>query len=121
MQSFGYTAIDGAWIVSIYGFGVFGGRWVWGWFLERIGLYRTMVAFAVIYAVSIGVFTLQHTYLGIALTTFWLGVAVSGSQLLNVQAIPDYYGRNIVGSLTGFSTLANTMIGGAAPIITAAV
>ncbi|MEI7925386.1 MAG: MFS transporter [Chloroflexota bacterium] len=121
VQSFGYTAIDGAWIVSVYGFGVFGGRWVWTWFLGRMGIYRTMIAFAVIYAVSIGVFTMQHSYLGIALTTFWLGVAVSGSQLLNVQAIPDYYGRSIVGSLTGFSTLANTAVGGAAPLLTAAV
>ena len=121
VQSFGYSAIDGAWIVSIYGGGVFAGRWVWAWLLGRIGLYRTMVAFAVIYTVSIVLFTFQQTYTGIAITTLWLGVAVSGSQLLNVQAIPDYYGRSIVGSLTGFSTVANTAVGGMAPLITAAV
>ena len=31
-------------------------------FLERIGLYRTMIAFAAIYAVSIGLFAIQHRY-----------------------------------------------------------
>ncbi len=64
MRSFGYSALDSAWIVSIDGFGVFGGSWVWSWFLQRIGLYRTMIAFAVIYAASIGMFTLQESYAG---------------------------------------------------------
>ncbi len=121
VQSHGYTRTDGAMIVSVYGVGVFGGRWVWGWFLERMSLHRTMIAFAAIYSASIIAFALQQEIYGIAFTTFWLGVAVSGGQLLNAQALPDYYGRTIVGSLTGFAMLANTVVGGSAPILTAAV
>jgi len=121
VQSFGFSKTDAAWIVSVYGFGVFGGRWVWGFFLARTSLHRTMIAYSVIYAASITAFSVQSGYLGILLTTIWLGIAVSGGQLLNAQALPDYFGRRIVGSLTGYSQLANTLIGAFAPLITAIV
>ncbi len=40
---------------------------------------------------------------------------------MNAQALPDYFGRNIVGRLTGFSAISNVAVGGSAPLLTAAV
>ena len=122
MQGFGYSKEVGASVVSVYGLGVLGSRPVWGVLLSRLGLHRTLVAFAATYATAILIFTLQDgARLGIYITTLSLGIAIGGSQLLNTQALPDYYGRRIVGSLTGFSQLANTAVGGSAPLLTAAV
>ncbi|MEX2446070.1 MAG: MFS transporter [Dehalococcoidia bacterium] len=121
VQSHGFSRELGATVVSAYGFGVLLGRPVWGVFLARIGLHRTMVAFAVIYAVSIAVFAFQTGLVGIFITVLWLGIAIAGSQLMNAQAMPDYFGRRIVGTLTGYSQLANVAVGGSAPLITAAV
>ena len=122
VQSHGFSAADGAKVVGIYGLGVLAGRPTWGFFLPRVGLYKTMVIFALIYAVSIAIFSLQTTSIvGIYLTTIWLGIAISGSQLLNAQALPDYFGREIVGRLTGYSQIANVLVAGSAPILTAFV
>src|SRR5690606_38073838 len=82
VQSHGFSKELGATVVSAYGFGVLLGRPVWGVFLARIGLYRTLVTFAVIYAVSIALFAFQTGLVGIFVTVLWLGIAISGSQLM---------------------------------------
>ena len=138
VQTQGYDRAFGAFTVAVYGGGVFFGRPTWGFFLPRVGLYRTMVIFAVIYSVSIAIFALQPgsnlpfvrdirvfgldgIQIQLLLTTIWLGIAISGLQLLNAQALPDYYGREIVGRLTGFQQVTNVAIGGSAPLLTAFV
>ena len=76
---------------------------------------------AATYAGAITVFSFQSAEVTLFAAALFLGFGISGSQLLNAQALPDYFGRRIVGSLTGFSTLANVAVGGSAPQITALV
>lgn len=121
VQSRGLTAADGAGVVSAYALGSFGARPLWGFFLTRVGLHRTMVVFGAIYGTTIVWFALQTGLVPLYLAALLLGFGISGSQLLNAQVLPDYYGRRIVGALTGYSTLANVMVGGAAPQIVAMV
>ena len=42
---------------------------------------------------------------------------MAGGQQINAQAYADYYGRAIIGTLTGFSQLANVAIAGGAPLV----
>ncbi len=120
-QSHGFTKEIAGIVVGIYGFGVLFGRPTWGVLPPRIGLHRTMVAYAAVYAASIALFASQSSIIGLYVTVFMLGIAVSAGQLMNAQALPDYFGRDIVGRLTGFSAIANVAVGGSAPLLTAAV
>lgn len=79
------------------------------------------MVFACSYAVAIAVFSLQTGWVQLYATALLLGFGISGSQLLNAQVLPDYFGRHIVGALTGFSTLANVAVGGSAPQFTAII
>ncbi|MFA7250056.1 MAG: MFS transporter [Dehalococcoidia bacterium] len=119
VQSHGWSRGQGALAVSLYALGSLSARAIWGYFLSRVGMHRTMVVFALAYATAIVVFTLQTGLYQLWVTAAILGVGISGSQLLNAQALPDYFGRRIVGSMTGFSTLANVMLGGFGPQIAA--
>jgi len=119
VQSNGFSKGTGATAVALYAAGSLGARPVWGFFLDRVGLHRTLVVYACAYATAIAVFSLQTGWLQIYATALLLGFGISGSQLLNAQALPDYFGRHIVGALTGFSTLANVAVGGSAPQLTA--
>ena len=121
VQSHGFTRADGAGVVMAYAFGSFGARPLWGFFLTRVGLHRTLIVFGAIYGTTIVWFALQTGLVSLYVAALLLGFGISGSQLLNAQALPDYYGRRIVGSLTGYSTLANVAVGGAAPQVVAIV
>ena len=121
VQSHGFSRELGASMVGVYGFGVLLGRPTWGVMLSRVGLHRTMVTYATVYAVTIWVFAFQTSLAGIYVMVVMLGIAVSAGQLMNAQALPEYYGRKIVGALTGYSQVANTAIAGSAPMLTAAV
>ena len=120
-QSHGFTKEIAGTVVGIYGFGVLFGRPTWGVVQSRIGLHRTMVVYAAVYAASIALFASQSSLIGIYSMVFLLGIAVSAGVLMNAQALPDYFGRDIVGRLTGFSQIANVAVGGSAPLLTAAV
>ena len=121
VQSNGFSREMGAGVVGVYGFGVLFGRPTWGVMLARVGLHKTMVTFATVYAVTIGFFAFQTSLAGIYVMVVLLGIAVSAGQLMNAQALPEYFGRKIVGALTGYSQIANTAIAGSAPLLTAAV
>ena len=48
-----------------------------------------------------------------------LGVAIASGQQLQAQAFPDYYGRNVVGALAGYSGIALTITRAAGPLLAA--
>ena len=121
VQSHGFSSSVAAGMVSAYAFGSLGARPIWGFFLSRVGLHRTLVVFAAVYGVAIVFFAVQTELVPLYITSLLLGVGISGVQLLQAQALPDYYGRRIVGSLTGFTTLANVAVAGTALQITALV
>ena len=121
VQSHGFSKGMGATAVALYATGSLGARPLWGFFLDRVGLHRTLIVFGATYGFAILVFAVQTGWIQLYVTALFLGFGISGSQLLNAQALPDYFGRHIVGALTGFSTLANVAVGGSAPQIVAIV
>jgi sugar phosphate permease len=119
VQSKGFSVEEGAAAVSIYGLGSVIGRFVWGFTVAHGGLHRSLVAWGVLYGLSILIYTLPADILAIFATTILLGVAIAGSQQLRAQTYPDYFGREVVGALVGYSTLVGTLAGAAAPLLVA--
>ncbi len=119
IQSKGFSETDGAAAVSIYGFGAVMGRFVWGYLVVRIGLRRSLVAWAFAYGVSIVLFALPASIIALYATTILLGLAVAGSLQFRAQALPDYFGSHIAGSLTGYSSAVATIAAAVAPLIVA--
>lgn len=121
VQSHGFSRQAAASVVLAYGLGVVPGRPIWGVCLAKLGVYRTLIVFALLYAIAIVVFAMQSTLIGLYITIFLLGISIAGGQQMNAQALPDYFGRKIVGALTGYSQIANVAVAGSAPLLTAAV
>ena len=119
VQSKGFSLEEGAAAVSIYGFGAVLGRLVWGFAVGRAGLQKALVIWALLYGVSIILYALPASILAIYTTTILLGVAVAGSLQFRAQTFPDYFGRQIVGSLIGYSSAIGTLAAAAAPLIVA--
>jgi len=119
VQSKGFSLEEGAAAVSVYGLAAVFGRLVWGFVVGRLGLRRSMVAWGLLYGVSIWLYALPGAIWAIYATTVLLGIAVAGSLQFRAQAFPDYFGRNIVGSLIGYSSAVGTLAGAAAPLLVA--
>ena len=119
VQSKGFSLEQGAAAVSIYGFGAVMGRFVWGATVGKVGLQKSLVAWAFLYGVSIILYALPASIVAIYATTILLGIAVAGSLQFRAQAFPDYFGRQIVGSLIGYSSAVGTLAAAVAPLIVA--
>jgi sugar phosphate permease len=119
VQSKGFSVEEGAAAVSIYGLGAVAGRFIWGFTVAQAGLHRSLIAWGVLYGLSILVYTLPADILTIYATTILLGIAIAGSQQLRAQTYPDYFGREVVGTLVGYSSLVGTLAGAAAPLLVA--
>jgi MFS family permease len=119
VQSKGFSTEEAAAAVSVYGFGAVFGRVFWGVVVGRGGLHRSLVLWGVMYGVSIILYALPASLLAIYATTIFLGIAVAGSLQFRAQAFPDYFGRQIVGALVGYSSAIGTLAGAAAPLIVA--
>ena len=105
--------------MSVYGVGALGGRPLWGFIIARIGIHRTLVLFGVSYGSAIVTFLVPSEAFGIYAATLLLGLAIAGLQQMQAQVFPDYYGRAIVGALTGYSGLTYTIARAAAPLYAA--
>jgi sugar phosphate permease len=119
VQSKGFSVEDGAAAVSIYGLGAVMGRFVWGFTVAHAGLHRSLVAWGFLYGASIIIYILPTHLLAIYATTILLGISISGSQQLRAQTFPEYFGRQVVGALVGYSTLVATFAGAVAPLMVA--
>ena len=115
----GYTLATGASVVSVYGFAALGGRGVWGFVIGRLGIYRALVLFGFVYGASIVLFLLPTSLMLIYGATVFLGISIAGSQQLQAQVYPDYYGRFIVGTLSGYAGLSYTLARASAPLYAA--
>lgn len=107
--------------LSTYALGVLAGRAIWGYVVERAGIYRSLVVYASSYGVAIALFVLAPSHAAIYVTVFILGITIGGAQQLQGQVWADYYGREIVGSLTGFSAILHTPLTSAGPLLAAVV
>lgn len=119
VQSKGFSLEEGAAAVSIYGLAAVMGRFVWGFSVGRIGLRRSLVVWGLLYGISIILYALPTSLIAIYVTTVLLGLAVAGSLQFRAQTYPDYFGRQIVGSLIGYSSAIGTLSAAAAPLIVA--
>jgi len=107
--------------LSTYAAGVLVGRAVWGYTVGRTGIHHALVAYALSYGTAIAAFIIAPSPAAIFFTVFVLGIAIGGSQQLHGQVWPDYYGREIVGSLTGFSGILSTPAHAAGPLLAAII
>jgi sugar phosphate permease len=119
VASKGFATGAMATILVLYGVGCLGGRPLWGLVVSRLGIHRTLVAFAFAYALSIVLFQVPSSLGGIYAVTVILGLAIGGMQQLNAQAFPDYFGRRIVGTLLGYAGIFFTVTRALAPLFLA--
>ena len=115
----GFTPQEGALVVSVYGVGVLSGRPLYSYIITHYGIHRVMLIFGGFYGSTILLFTAPHSLLMLHVTAVILGVAIAGGQQLQAQAFPDYYGRNVVGALAGYSGIALTVARAVGPLLAA--
>lgn len=119
VQSKGYSVETGAVAISLYGLAAVGGRFLWGIVVGRTGLQKALVAWAMLYGLSIIAYALPASLAAIYGATVFLGIAVAGSLQFRAQAYPDYFGRKIVGALVGYSSAVATVASALAPLMVA--
>jgi len=117
----GFSLETGATVVGVYGAGALLGRPIWGTVIGFIGVYRTLIAFAVVYGVAVAALLLPDAPNELYASLFFLGIAIGASNQLNSQVLPDYYGRRIVGALTGYFSLISVFSGALAPLYAAVI
>ncbi|MGE3857292.1 MAG: MFS transporter [Dehalococcoidia bacterium] len=115
----GFSAAEGALVVSVYGVGVLSGRPLYSYIIQHYGIHRALLTFGAFYGVTILVFTLPHSLLMLEVTAVILGIAIAGGQQLQAQAFPDYFGRGVVGTLQGYSGVALTVTRAVGPLLAA--
>jgi sugar phosphate permease len=117
----GYTLATGASALSVFGFSALVGRAVWGFVIGRLGIYRALVLFGFVYGASIVLFLLPTSLMLIYAATAFNGISIAGAQQLQAQVYPDYYGRFIVGTLSGYAGVSHTLGRAIAPLFAAVV
>ena len=107
-QDQGLAAAAAALVLTSYSVGAMVARPVWAYVLDRVGIRRSMIAFALTNGVAIAAFILSRDIAAMYVTSFVVGLIAGATMPLQGQVWPDYFGRNIVGSLTGYATLIMT-------------
>ncbi|MEI7925546.1 MAG: MFS transporter, partial [Chloroflexota bacterium] len=115
----GFSPQEGALVVSVYGVGVLSGRPLYSYIIQHYGIHAALLTFGSFYGATILIFTLPHTLLMFEVTGVILGIAIAGGQQLQAQAFPDYFGRNVVGTLQGYSGIALTVTRAVGPLVAA--
>ncbi len=114
MQLQGMSAAMAATSLSGYALAAVAGRPVWGYIIARFGVHRAQTLFALCYGTAISAFLLANPGISLTVATFTLGMVIGGLGQLQAQIWPDYFGRRIVGTLTGYVTILTmpSMAGG---------
>jgi MFS family permease len=115
----GFSANIGVATLTIYATSGIVGRFAWGSFIDRFTIHKSLVALGIFYGISIAIFTIPESLTGIYTGAIMLGLGVGGVHQLLGQTLPAYFGRNIAGSLLGYSAPFNTIAGAAAPLFAA--
>lgn len=104
-QDKGMAAPAAAGALSVYALGALLGRGVWTAIIYRLGLHRSLVVFAFIYGTGILAFALVDGAWALVAAALALGISIGGSAQLQAQVWPDYFGRGIVGALSGYGAM----------------
>jgi len=112
-----FSAYTAALIVSIHALSGIGGRFVWGYFVDRIAV-KYCLAISSFGAALATVILLQATSIPVALLfAIIYGLNIGGEQLLNAVAWSEYFDRNILATIRGFSLPFQLLSRAAGPFI----
>ena len=92
-------------LLSLFASGALFGRPLWGLAASRMGVHAALTLYGIGYGVVIGGYVLAYNAPTLLVAVVPLGMVTGGSQQLQAQAWPDYFGRRSVGAITGLSTL----------------
>lgn len=115
----GFSDNAGVATLTIYAASGIVGRFAWGSFIDRFSIHKSLVALGIFYGISVTIFTIPTSLTGLYIGAIMLGLGVGGVHQLLGQTLPAYFGRNIAGSLLGYSAPFNTITGAAAPLFAA--
>ena len=115
----GFSNVAAATVLSIFAAGALAGRPTWAVLISRLLIYRALVAYGFLLGVVIFAFLASATITTLYVSCFLLGVMIGGTQQLQAQVFPDYYGRAICGTILGFSTIVVMGAGSVAPLFAA--
>jgi MFS family permease len=121
LQETGLSATAAAGGVSLFAAGAVAGRPFWGAVSARLGVRGALVCSGVLYGVSVTTFGLAPGPGAVVGAAVVVGLTNGGTAQLVSQTWPDYFGRSIVGSLTGLTTLLITPASAIAPLVGAVV
>lgn len=115
----GFSNMVAASVLSVFAAGALAGRPTWALLISRLLIYRALVAYGFLLGVVIFAFLASATITTLYVSCFLLGVMIGGTQQLQAQVFPDYYGRAICGTILGFSTIVVMGAGSVAPLFAA--
>ncbi|MDO8671471.1 MAG: MFS transporter [Dehalococcoidia bacterium] len=115
----GLSPSVGAFAMSLFGFAVLVGRFVWGFAVVRLGIRSPLLSFGLFYGLSLYLFTQQSSEVGILAATTLMGFAAAAFPLFQSQVFPDYFGRQIVGSIMGYAGIFITVARAVSPLFAA--
>jgi sugar phosphate permease len=121
MQDKGLPTEAAAFGLTMYGLGALAGRPVWAYVVTHTDMRRTLAVFAFSYALAILGYNLAGEAVGLYIAVLFLGLIIGGSAQLAGQVWPDYYGRRVVGAITGMATFLNMPATASATLILAKV
>ena len=99
----GFSAYTAAFIVSIHAFSGICGRFVWGYFADKIAV-KYCLAISSFGAALATLILLQASSIPMALVfAIIYGLNIGGEQLLNAVAWSEYFDRNVLATIRGFS------------------
>ena len=105
---------------AFFGFGAMFGRPFWGYLAGRFGVHTSLTLWGFAYSLVIALYVLASTPATLFAAAWPIGLVTGGSQQLQSQAWPDYFGRRHVGSITGLTVLLVTPSMALGPLVAAA-
>ena len=105
---------------AFFGFGAMLGRPFWGYVAARFGIHASLTLWGFSYSLAIALYVLADTPVTLFAAAWPIGLVIGGSQQLQSQAWPDYFGRRHVGAITGLTVLLVTPAMAFGPLVTAA-
>jgi sugar phosphate permease len=119
-QDYGMETALATFFISVYAAGALSGRAVWTYLTRRLGIRRALMAQSYGWGAGIAILMLIAV---VAPTPFlffpavaFIGVTGGGSIQLKSQVWADYFGRRIIGAITGYTALIQTVTGAGAPL-----
>ena len=105
---------------AFFAFGAIFGRPFWGYIVGRFSIHAALTLYGFSYALAIALYVVASTPATLFAAAWPVGLVIGGSQQLQSQAWPDYFGRRHVGSITGLTIMLVTPAMATGPLVAAA-